>query len=67
MVTLSGHPQNANFENISTKCIFVIQFSLLVHEMCVLNTKKLVIAYSFILMKRPKMTAAAWHQFNHNP
>ena len=33
--------------NISTKRISVVIFSVLVHQMCVLNTKKLVIAYLF--------------------
>ena len=33
--------------NISTKGISVVIFSVLVHQMCVLNTKKLVIAYLF--------------------
>ena len=33
--------------NISTKRISVVIFSDLVHQMCVLNTKKLVIAYLF--------------------
>ena len=40
--------------NISTKCISVVTFSVLVYQMCVLDTKKLVISYSFILEKRPK-------------
>ena len=33
--------------NISTKYISVVIFSVLVHQMCVLDTKKLVIAHSF--------------------
>ena len=35
--------------NISTKCISVVTFSVLVYQMCVLDTKKLVIAFSFSL------------------
>ena len=44
--------------NISTKCISVLIFSVLVHQICVLDTKKLVITYSFcfgeIFYKHPK-------------
>ena len=32
----------------------MVKFSVLVYQMCVLDTKKLVISYSFILEKRPK-------------
>ena len=35
--------------NISTKRISVVKFSVLVYQMCVLDTKKLVTAYSFSL------------------
>ena len=32
--------------DISRKCISVVIFSVLIHQMCVLDTKKLVITYS---------------------
>ena len=35
--------------NISTKRISVEKISVLVHQMCVLDTKKVVISYSFNL------------------
>ena len=33
--------------NINTKRIYVVIVSALAHQMCVLNTKKLIVAYSF--------------------
>ena len=49
--------------NISTKRISVVKLSVLVHQMCVLDTKKLVISYSFSLgetsQQRPKVTPCA--------
>ena len=39
---------------ISTKCISLVILSVLVHETCVLNNKKLNIAYFFSFGKTPK-------------
>ena len=39
----------ASILNISTKRISVVKFSVLVHQMCVLDTRKLVTAYFFSL------------------
>ena len=44
---------NVTYLKINTKHIPVVIFSLLVHQMYVFDTKTLVIAYSFILEKRP--------------
>ena len=50
--------------NTSTECISVVIFSVLVHQMCVLHNKKLVIAYSFSFgetsYERPK-NVPKWH------
>ena len=50
--------------NISTNRISVVVFSVLVHQMCVLDTKKLVTAYSFSFgetsYERPK-NVPKWH------
>ena len=45
-VTFSGRPQDINFEH---KYISVGKSLVLVHQICVLDTKKLVISYSFSL------------------
>ena len=39
--------------NISSKCISEVIFSVLVHQMCALDTKKSVIAHSFSFGERP--------------
>ena len=50
--------------NTSTERISVVIFSVLVHQMCVLHNKKLVIAYSFSFgetsYERPK-NVPKWH------
>ena len=50
--------------NTSTERISVVIFSVLVHQMCVLDNKKLVIAYSFSFgetsYERPK-NVPKWH------
>ena len=38
---------------LGTKRISVVTFSALVHQMCALHTKKLVISYSFSFGKTP--------------
>ena len=45
-VTFSGRPKGVNFEHC-TKRISAAIFSVLVHQMCLLDTKKLIIAFSF--------------------
>ena len=47
-ITFSGCPQDVHFEHIY-KTHFVVKFSVLVYQMYVLDTKKLLILYSFIL------------------
>ena len=61
------HPRNVprtSILNTSTERISVVIFSVLVHQMCVLDNKKLVIAYSFSFgetsYERPK-NVPKWH------
>ena len=35
-----------------TKCVFVVIFSVLVHQMCLLDTNKVVIAYPRKVLKK---------------
>ena len=46
---LSRDVPRTSILNISTKRISVVKLLVLVHQMCVLDTKKLVISYSFSL------------------
>ena len=54
----------ASILNINIKRISVVIFSVLVHQTCVLDTKKLLVAYSFSFeetsYERPKIVQK-WH------